>query len=108
MPLRQDCFDSILEGYTRTETYFNEAGEEANVSKGTWEWLGMCGEYQAASEKDVEQFLELVNSTKRAESYDEQLFTIVAEEAGMYFNGDRDLEKTIEVIQSRVGLYLSE
>ncbi len=108
MPLRQDCFDRILEGYTSTETYFNEAGEAADVSKGTWEWLGMCGEYQAASEKDVEQFLELVNSTKRAESYDDQLFAIVAEEAGMYFNGDRDLEKTVAVIRSRVELYLSE
>jgi len=39
---------------------------------------------------------------------DKNVRDIVLEVAGAYFAGDRDLDQTVEMLNSRVGLYLNE
>ena len=108
MPIRQDCFDNMIEEQTAVKAYTNDLGEEIQPVSGSWEWLGMNEEYRAVSREEVTKFIDLINRTRAVEFYDNQIRNIVSEEAGMYFTGDRGLEETVKVIQNRVELYLSE
>lgn len=53
-------------------------------------------------------FQSLVESIHRSRTVEEAMYSIVLEEAEMFFAGDRTAEKTADVIQSRVSLYVSE
>ncbi|MBR6152384.1 MAG: carbohydrate ABC transporter substrate-binding protein [Lachnospiraceae bacterium] len=56
----------------------------------------------------LDQYIEFLKSAMPANDLSEPLFEIVWEEAESYFVGDKSLDATIEVIQNRVGLYMSE
>lgn len=53
-------------------------------------------------------FRSLVESINRSRTVEEALYSIVLEEAEMFFAGDRTAEETADVIQSRVSLYVNE
>ena len=62
----------------------------------------------AAAQEDYDQFLELYNAIDHVSVRDRTIWEIVSEEAQPYFAGDKSLEETVRLIQSRVGLYVNE
>ena len=57
----------------------------------------------------LEQLYALLNSTTRAyTAADKPLVEIITGEAAAYFQGDRSLEETVRLIQSRASLYVGE
>lgn len=65
-------------------------------------------EYHAATDEQVEQMLELIDSASAPARSNSTITSIVIEEAETYFGGDKTLDETAALIQSRVSLYLSE
>ena len=50
----------------------------------------------------------LYNAIDSIYSYDENIYNIVNEVAGGYFNGDKTVQDTAKQIQDRVTLYVNE
>lgn len=63
---------------------------------------------RAITTAEYDQFMELFNSIDTVYSYDKNIFTIVREEAGAFFSGDKSIEDVTKLIQSRVTLYINE
>ncbi len=57
----------------------------------------------------LRQYDEILSSAKVCSSFGSlDIMNIILEEAKAYFSGDRDLERTIEIIQNRANIYVSE
>lgn len=108
IPIRQDCFDMQMKAAMTTEPYTDEFGNEIEPLNWSWLWGSVELSYQPVTEKDMQQFLELIHSTKKVQKRDDNISSIIEEEAQIYFEGDRNLEETVEVIQDRVTTYINE
>lgn len=105
MPTRQDCFDLRVKALITTEAYIDEFGQEIEPrEKGSY--MGI--EYGPISQKDVDIFVNLMNHTKRRTDLDEKMIEIVMEEAQAYFEGDKSLDETTDLIQDRIQTYVNE
>lgn len=65
-------------------------------------------ERKGMSLEQKEAFCDLVNNTHKVISYDMEVMNIIEEEASVYFSGKRDVNKTIQIIQSRCTTYMNE
>ena len=65
--------------------------------------------YELKDDELRKQFMELINNTTKAICYgDHQLRKIIIESGQAYLAGDKTLEETVELIQSRVGIFVAE
>ena len=62
----------------------------------------------AMSQEQADQILDLINSTYAVYGYDESIMSIITDEAAPYFAGEKSLDDTVNMIQSRVNLYVAE
>ncbi len=108
IPTRQDCFDMQMQAAMTTEPYTDEFGNEVEPLNSNWFWGSVELKQEPVTEKDMEQFLELIQNTKKVQKTDDNISSIIEEEAQHYFEGDRKLEETVEVIQNRVTTYINE
>ena len=72
--------------------------------------MGEDGEINvyAMSQEQADQILDLINSTKVVTGYDTNIMDIISDEVAAYFAGDKSLDDTVNMIQSRVNLYVAE
>lgn len=62
----------------------------------------------AMTQEQVDQILDLINATTAVFGYDESILNIISDEAAAYFAGEKSLDDTANMIQSRVNLYVAE
>ena len=62
----------------------------------------------AMTQEQVDQILDLINATTAVYGYDESILNIISDEAAAYFAGEKSLDDTANMIQSRVNLYVAE
>ena len=79
----------------------------ANITMGEGE-TEFTVTFTEATAEQITMFGELVSSLDRVTHYDAALFGIVWDEAQSYFSGDRTVEETAALIQSRVSIYMAE
>ena len=65
-------------------------------------------EVDPPTDEDLRRYEKLINSTTQIYWPDDALSDIVWEAMGAYFAGDRTLDETIQMVQNRVKLYVSE
>lgn len=58
--------------------------------------------------KQAEQLITLVEGAEMSSQSDPKIYGIFLEEADYYFNGDKSLEDTVDVIQSKLLIYVNE
>lgn len=109
IPTRQDCLNMRIQAAMAEESYIDEFGNEVEpLEKGSFTWGGNEVKYGPVSQEDVDTYLDLINRTKKSIALDEDMMLIVLEEAGSYFAGDKDLDKTVKIIQKRIETYVNE
>ena len=62
----------------------------------------------AMTQEQADQILDLINATTTVFGYDESILNIISDEAAAYFAGEKSLDDTANMIQSRVNLYVAE
>lgn len=62
----------------------------------------------APNEAQMERFWDLYNAIDSMAGNDREIMDILLEEAGPYFAGDKSLDETADLIQSRVSVYVNE
>lgn len=65
-------------------------------------------EYKPDGTSYLEDYLEYIDSCVPAPTGTQEIKAIISEETEAYFAGEKDLDRTVDVIQRRVQLYLNE
>lgn len=112
-PTLQKNFDYMKETAIKPQTYtwVDENGEEhEEIANGgsvgfedNWTY-----QYRVTTEDEVETVLEIMKVAKPAITQNDQIMTIITEEAQSFFAGDKTAEDVAKVIQNRVSIYVSE
>jgi len=104
IPSLQEGLDAQIKE-AQTVSYDADGNECIRVS---WGMDDVSVDMYAISDEQLAGFMEVIENAKRAVSYDEKLFNIIAEDASAFFEGAKSAEETAKIIQSRVQIYLSE
>ncbi len=108
LPVTVSAMDQILAETMEQPSYVDEDTGETVYYDNSF-WIGET-EYtmEPLTEAQAEAFKELVNGATTAGNYDEDLMTIITEEAAAYFAGDKTAAEVASLIQSRATIYLGE
>lgn len=90
------------------EQVLDENGQPIEVPKYTYGFNDMTIDVYATTQEQYGQFMALYNAIDSVYTYDQNIFDIINEVAGGYFNGDKTVEDTAKQIQDRVTLYVNE
>ena len=87
-------------------------GQPDKQSKGSYETMEngetVWKDVYALTQEDVDQILSVINNTHGVYDYDQEILDIITDEVAAYFAGDKDVQTTANMIQSRVNLYVQE
>lgn len=86
----------------------DENGQPIEVPKYTYGFNDLTVDVYATTQEQYDQFMALYNAIDSISTYDENIYNIVNEVAGGYFNGDKTVQDTAKQIQDRVTLYVNE
>lgn len=109
-PLQKDAFEAMVKKYTATESYTDAFGHTIYPIDGS---LGTEGgitmETNPLTEEEIKYVRDMVAAVDHIKgNYSPAIMDIIEEEAQSYFDGRQDIDKTIENIQSRASIYVSE
>lgn len=65
-------------------------------------------ELYAVTQEQYDAVMALIDSTTSFVGYDQNVLSIISDEAAGYFAGSKTVEEASKLIQSRVGLYMQE
>lgn len=108
LPLLKSAFDKKAEAASKAYYAEDENGnqvEQATMSIGTNDFVL---EVYAAKEEEIAKIKELIEKIDHMKRVDDQVFSIVSEEAGAYFGGQKSIDDVVAVIQSRANIYMNE
>jgi ABC-type glycerol-3-phosphate transport system substrate-binding protein len=99
LPALQETFDVGLEKAMDKSYYIDENGETVYYEN----------DYETPlTQEQADWFRDLVENATSSYHYDEQLMSIVSEEAAAFFAGQKSAEDVAALIQNRVQTYLDE
>ena len=108
LPVLRSAFDAQAKKEMTAQYETNEAGEKTEVSTFVVGTMDFTVELYAAKEEEVAAIKELIEKVERMERIDEQVLSIVLEESGAYFDGQKTVDDVVQVIQSRAAIYMNE
>ncbi|MEG2383702.1 MAG: hypothetical protein RSB39_08950, partial [Oscillospiraceae bacterium] len=69
---------------------------------------GMTVDFFAITQEEADQIRALIDSVEKTGIYDESIMGIIKEEAALFFKGEKTVEQTAEMVQSRMSIYVNE
>lgn len=115
-PVNRSLFDKAAE-IAMTPEYetddngnyiLDENGNKIESSQGGMSMGGEMVEFYAVTQEQYDQLLALMDQATGTTSYDLNINSIITEEAGAYFAGEKSVQDTAAAINNRVGLYVAE
>lgn len=110
-PVRMDVLEKKLEYESAEKSYIDEDGNAVSAAGGSTGMNGVSISYGAMTEEEQTAVWNMIKSVDRISletSREQKIISMIGEEAAAYFSGDKSLEETMEIIQSRVELYMEE
>jgi hypothetical protein len=107
-PILKSALDATFKEAMTPDYYTDETGKQVEQVKTSWGWDDFTADIYAATQTDVDTITALINSATTVSDYDEQMYNIISEEAGAYFDGSKEAKDVADIIQSRIQIYISE
>lgn len=108
-PIIQKSFDKKLAKAMEQEYTTDENGNKVPVSQGSMSMgNGPMVEFYAITQEEADQIRALIDSVENTAVYDESVLNIIKEEAELFFAGQKTVDQTADVIQSRMNIYINE
>ena len=120
-PISQAAFDAEMTDIMTEQYQLDENGEQVDwdgdgepdkAIRGSYETMEngetVYKDVYALTQEDIGQILGVINSTRSVYDYDQEILDIITDEVAAYFAGDKDVQTTASMIQSRVNLYVQE
>ncbi|MDE7093317.1 MAG: extracellular solute-binding protein [Oscillospiraceae bacterium] len=106
-PVRIEAFDKKAQQALEPDTYIDENGETQVMPYTIYRGQESV-ELDMPTQADIDKIKNYITSVTETTYYNEQIYTIIQEEAEKFFSGDQTAQTAVEMIQSRASLYLSE
>ena len=115
-PINRTLFEQVAEDAMTPEYQkdmdgnyiLDENGNKIEESQGGMSMGGEVIEFYAVTQAQYDQLIALMDQASGVTSYDENVFNIISEETGAFFEGQRSAQDTAAAINNRVGLYVAE
>ena len=120
-PISQAAFDAEMTDIMTEQYQLDENGEQVDwdgdgepdkAIRGSYETMEngetVYKDVYALTQEDIDQILGVINNTRSVYDYDQEILDIITDEVAAYFAGDKDVQTTASMIQSRVNLYVQE
>ncbi|MDR1132442.1 MAG: extracellular solute-binding protein [Oscillospiraceae bacterium] len=108
-PVNRKAFDKKLAEAMKQEYTTDENGERVPVSRGGMSIDdGAMVEFYAITQEEADQIRALIDSVTGTFNYDQSMMELINEEAAYYFAGEKTVDETADIIQSRMTLYINE
>ena len=120
-PISQAAFDAEMTDIMTEQYQLDENGEQVDwdgdgepdkVIRGGYETMEngetVYKDVYALTQEELDQILGVINNTHSVYDYDQEILDIITDEVAAYFAGDKDVQTTASMIQSRVNLYVQE
>ncbi len=86
----------------------DENGDKIEIDYGSWSWGGVTVQYHPMTQAEADQVRQLIETTSKTNSFDEEIYNIVLEGAAPFFDGQRSAQEVAKQIQSKAMLYVNE
>lgn len=110
IPIRNDGLEAYIELFDHSEVYIDRFGIEISNSP-----IGSgIGEYDVGisihilRDREKEYFYDTIESINGIYGCNQDVYSIIEDEAQDYFNGKKELEDVVTIIQNRVQTYIDE
>lgn len=120
-PISQAAFDAEMTDIMTEQYQLDENGEQVDwdgdgepdkAIRGNYETMEngetVYKDVYALTQEDIDQILGVISNTHSVYDYDQEILDIITDEVAAYFAGDKDVQTTASMIQSRVNLYVQE
>lgn len=107
-PLRKDGLENEIKKNSATEAYTDEYGNEIQPLDSTWGYDDIEVQIKPLTEEQVQKLREVIASVDHLYKYHDEINTIVMEESGAYFSGQKTAKEVAGIIQNRVSTYVNE
>lgn len=116
-PIRRDAFEEELEEEMKADyqldengnPMLDENGEPIEISHYSYGWDDVNFQLYAATEEDAQAVYDIIDRISGlSNSYDEQIMSIIEEECGAYFAGQKSVDEVAGIVQSRIQTYVNE
>ncbi len=107
-PVMKSALEKQFAKDMEDEYYEGPDGEKIRQSKTTWGYDDFQIEIFAATEEEVAAVRELIENVSVSYQFDMQMYNIIEEEAGAFFEGQKSAKEVADIIQSRVQIYVNE
>ena len=120
-PISQAAFDAEMTDIMTEQYQLDENGEQVDwdgdgepdkAIRGSYETMEngetVYKDVYALTQEDMDQILGVISNTHSVYDYDQEILDIITDEVAAYFAGDKDVQTTASMIQSRVNLYVQE
>lgn len=115
-PIRRSTYDAVMEEAMTPnymydmngEVMLDENGEPMEYSNMSYGWDDVTFDIYSAKQDEVDQITKLIENIGGIMNYDIQWMSIVQEETGAFFAGQKTAEEVAQIIQSRVQIYVNE
>ena len=104
----QSRLDKQAQDATKPPYYLDENGEKVEYEQTYYTNDGQEVKIEPLTQEQVDYFMNIINGVDGSYQYDEELVTVVSEEAAAYFAGQKSAEEVAKLIQSRVQIYINE
>lgn len=106
-PVKLSSLEKKKEKEQKAETYTDENGKEVEYDE-TYMENGKEKKLGTPTDEECEKVITFLKSLNHVLRYDENINTIIDEETGAYFAGQKSVDETCKLIQNRVQTYMSE
>ena len=108
-PIMKSALEKKFEEDMTPEYYEDENGEQVENTKTSWGYDDFNIDIYAAKQEDIDTVRNLLESAdKIVGSVDEQLTSIITEEADPFFKGQKSAADVANIIQNRIQIYVNE
>lgn len=107
-PILKSALDAQLTEAMTPQYSTDENGNQIEVSVMGYGWDDFSVEIYAAKQEEVDAVRALIDSVDTAVEYNQQISTIISEEAAPFFEGQKSASEVADIIQSRVQIYINE
>ena len=108
LPLLRSAFDNKAAEASKAYYSTDENGNQVEQSTMVIGTNDFTLEVYAAKEEEIAKLKELIGKIDHMERVDDQVLSIISEEAGAYFDGQKSVDDVVSVIQSRANIYMNE